>query len=186
MLIILFSIVFIVSISSFKKETAIFPVLISTSVLSFLVGLNSYVFISDPLKGRNNFTAIINASDAIDSYYLDRDNVGFRIWYRDDVNYDMFYGLSSLYLYPEGCIIGSTQAGWKPLSVLTFPKTATLQNKDNIVIISSNPNASDVLAEANQALAYRNATLEMKTTKEIHLGTSVFTLYFTEVHQSSE
>jgi hypothetical protein len=47
------------------------------------------------------------------------------------------------------------------------------------VIISSNSDAGEVMAEADQALASRNATLKLITTKEIKNDSLAFILYFT-------
>jgi hypothetical protein len=181
LLLIFFSFVFILSISSPKKETRVFPILVSVSALSFLVGLNSYVFISDPLKGRNIFAAIIDASNAVDSHYPNHRYADFRFWYREDINYDIFFNLSALYLFPWGSAIGDPQADRRPPASFIFADKDPLQSGDNIVIVSSNPDASEIIAEANSALTFRNATLELNSVEKIHEGSVHFTLYYTKV-----
>ena len=111
LLIILFSLVFTLALASANKGAVVFPIILSFSALSFLAGANSYVFISDPMQGRNNFTAIIDASDAIDSYYPNHAYDDFRLLYREDVHYDVFFNLSALYLFPWGSAINQPIPG---------------------------------------------------------------------------
>ena len=186
LLIILFSLIFTLALAFANKGPAIFPIIISFGVLSFLAGANSYVFISDPLQGRNNFTALIDASDTIDSYYPNHEYNDFRLWFREDVHYDAFFNLSALYLYPWGSAINKPRSGKAPPAVLTFGEEDSLQEGDNIVLVSSNPNSSEVIAEADQALVSRNATLKLITTKEIKNDSLTFILYFTTVDIKGE
>jgi hypothetical protein len=179
LLIILFSFVFTLVLASANKGVVVFPIIVSFGALSFLVGANSYIFTSDSSQGRNNFTALIEASDAIDSYYPNHEYMDFRLWYRDDVHYDAFFNLSALYLYPWGSAINKPRSGKAPPAVLTFGEEDLLQKGDNIVIVSSNPDANEVIAEADRALISRNATLKLIATKEIKNDSLAFILYFT-------
>lgn len=179
LLIILFSLIFTLALASANKGAVAFPIIASFGALSFLAGANSYVFISDPSQGRNSFTALIEASDAIDSYYPNHEYMDFRLWYRDDVHYDAFFNLSALYLYPWGNAINKPRSGKAPPATLTFGDEDLLSEGDNIIIVSSNPNPGEVIAEADQALVSRNATLNLIATKEIKNNTLAFTLYFT-------
>jgi hypothetical protein len=179
--ILLFCLIFLVSISILKKKALFLPILIAFSILSFLAGLNAYVFLSDPLKGQNNFVAIIDASTAIDSYYPNHKYTDFRIWFREDKNYNTFFDLSSIYLYPWGSTINNLVSGGKHPISLSFPETDHLQNGDNIVLVTSNSNSDEVIAEANHALAYRNAVVTLEALKQIQEGPLQFTLYFTKI-----
>jgi hypothetical protein len=179
LLIVFFSLVFALTLAFANKGAVVFAIILSFSALSFLAGANSYVFISDPMEGRNNFTALIDASDAIDSYYPNHVYDDFRLWYREDVHYDAFFNLSALYLYPWGSAINKPRSGKMPPSVLTFGEEDLLQKGDNIVIVSSNPNEREVIAEADRALESRNAVLKLIATKEIRNDTLAFILYFT-------
>jgi hypothetical protein len=73
--------------------------------------LNSYVFIPDPSKGRDNFLAITHSTNAIDSYYPNHRYKHFRLWFREDKNYNTFFGLSAIYLYPWGSAIDRLSSG---------------------------------------------------------------------------
>lgn len=182
LLIIFFSLIFTFSISSPHKKAVILPLLISLSALSFLVGTNSHVFLSEPSKGRDNFLAIIDSSNAIDSYYPNRQYKDFRLWFREDVNYDTFFSLSALYLYPWGSALDHLVSGKKPSAVLSFAETDDFHDGDSIVIISSNPQANEIIAEANRALAKRHAIITLEWEKAIRRGSLHFTLYFTKVN----
>jgi len=180
-LIIFFSLVFITMSFLHPKRVAVLPVIISLAALSFLAGLNSYVLVSDPLRGRDNFMAIINSSNVIDSSFPDRDYTDFRLWYREDKYYDLFFNLSALYLYPWGSAIDHPRSGETPSSNLSIHSTDEFHDGDHIVIISSNPNAKDVIAEANRAVAARDAMIILESASEIREGSMHFTLYFTKV-----
>jgi hypothetical protein len=179
--ILLFGLIFLVSISIPKKKALFLPILIAFSILSFLGGLNAYVFLSDPLKGQNNFMTILDSSQAIDSYYPNHKYGDFRLWFREDENFDTFFDLSSIYLYPWGNTIDNPWSGKKPSSILSFSEKDQLQDGDNIVVIISNSKTNEVITEANRALAYRNAILILKATKKIQEGSLRFTLYFTKI-----
>lgn len=180
-LLLLFGLIFWICISLPIKRAVLLPFLLAFSALSFLGGLNAYVFQPNPLQGQENFLAIIDSSQAIDSYYPNHKYTDFRLWFREDENFNTFFDLSALYLYPWGSTIGQPLAGKKPDAVLSFSKKDALHNGDNIVIISSNPHADEVITEANLALADRNAVLVLKTSKEIKEGPLRFTLYFTKI-----
>ena len=179
LLIVIFSLILTLVLASANKGMLVFPAILSFGILSFLASANSYVFISNPLHGQNNFTALIDASEVIDSYYPNHEYMDFRLWYRDDVHYDAFFNLSALYLYPWGSAINQPRSGKAPPATLTFGDEDLLQEGDNIVIVSSNPDASEVMAEADLALVSRNATLNLIATKEIKNESLAFILYFT-------
>jgi hypothetical protein len=126
--------------------------------------------------------AIIDSSDTIDAYYPGHRYQDFRFWFREDINYDIFFSLSALYLYPWGSAIDRPASGKTPPSVLAFDKTDEFHYGDNIVIVSSNPRASEVIAEANQALAAKHVIITLKEEKEIGRGSVHFTLYFTRIN----
>ncbi len=182
-LILILSLIFLVNISLpvSNKKAIILPLLIAFSVLSFLGGINSYVFLPDQLKGQRNFAAIIDASNTIDSFYPNHRYKDFRLWFREDENYNTFFNLSALYLYPFGSAIDDLASGKKHPAVLSFPETDKLKDGDNIVVITSNSNMNEVIAEANRALAYRHATLILQELKEIREGPLQFTLYFSKI-----
>lgn len=180
-LIIFFSLVFVLTNFWHPKRGTIFPVTISLAALFFLVGLNSYVLISDPLKWRNNFMAIIDSSEIIDAYYPDHQYKDFRLWFRQDVNYNTIFSLSALYLYPWGSAVGQPTSYRTPSPILSIHPTDEFHDGDHIVIISSTPNAKDVIAEANRALAERDAIVNLESAREIREGALHFTLYFTNI-----
>src|SRR5258706_993321 len=180
-LIFFFSLIFVVSISLPKKKAILLSILIAFSTLSFLGGLNAYVFLPDPLKEQNNFLAIIDASQTIDSYYPDHGYTYFRLWFREDKNYDTFFDLASLYLYPWGSAINDLESGKKHPAVLSFSEIDRLQDGDHIVIVTSYPDTNQIIAEANHTLANKNASLALEAIKEIRERSLQFTLYFTNV-----
>jgi hypothetical protein len=182
LLIIFFSVIFLFTVSSPAKNGTVLLTLISLSALSFLVGANSYVFLSNPSKNRDNFLAVIASSNAIDSYYPNHQYDDFRVWFREDINYDTFFSLSALYLYPWGSAIDHPISGKPPSSVLSLWKTDEFSDGDRVVIISSNAQSSDVIAEAKSALAERHASIRLETEKEIQKGTVRFTLYFMRIN----
>jgi hypothetical protein len=184
-LIFFFSLIFLVSVSLPRKKAAWMSILIAFSTLSFLGGLNSYVLLPDAQKGQNNFDAIIEASQTIDSYNPNHTYADYRLWFCEDKNYDTFFSLSALYLYPWGSAIDNPISGKKPHAALSFPETAKLNDGDKIVIITSNPNIDEVMEEANRALAHRGASLTLETVKGIQEESLQFTLYFTKIRTTS-
>ena len=176
-----FSLIFLTGLFFSKQKAVLLPIVIAFSAMSFFGGLNSYVLLSDPLKSKNNFNALIDASHVIDSYYPNRKYTDFRLWFREDENYDTFFSLASLYLYPWGSAVDHVLSGKKPSNVLSFPATDPLKDGDNIVLVTSNTNSEDVIEEANRALAYRKAMLTLQKFKKIQRGSLQFILYFTKI-----
>lgn len=154
---------------------------IMLGILSFLSGGNARVFNSNPNNGKEHFLAIIKASDIVDSSFPNRIYSTFRFWYRMDDNYPIFFSLSSLYLYPWGSSLNNINSDKAPSPVLALYEGDQFHDEDNIVILSSNPDASQVLLEANNAFAKRNAKLELDHRYKIKEGSVVFELYFTKV-----
>ena len=177
----IFSVIFVIALIFQKNKVSLWLILISLSFNSFLVGLNSHVLLADPLKNRNNFMAIIKSSDLIDIHYPNHNYSDFRLWYRKDINYDVFFNLSALYLYPWGSAINDPFSGQAPTRVFSLSTRDKFYIGDNIVILSSNPNTSEVLAEANRALSEKNLALKLDTAQDIQEGPVHFTLYFTQV-----
>lgn len=185
LLITLLSLIFLVSISISGNKATFAAASLVFSTLSFLGAVDSYVFLPEAQKGRDSFNAIIEASEIIDAYYPNHTYTDFRMWYRADQNYDTFFSLSSLYLYPWGSAIDNPESGKKPHLVLTFPQTDEIKDGDKLVIAVSDPNPDIVMKEANQALAYRNASLEMESSIRIQKESLQFTLYFTKIKMAS-
>jgi hypothetical protein len=180
-LILFLSLIFIVNISLIQKKSLVLPLLIAFSAMSFLGATNAYVFLPDPLENQREFAAIINASRAIDSFYPNHSYSDFRLWFREDKNYATFFSLSALYLYTWGSAINHPESGKSPPTLLTFPTTEKSEDGDRIIVISSNSNTDEVIAEANRALAYRNVVLIVNELKEIQEGPLQFTLYFSKI-----
>jgi hypothetical protein len=137
------------------------------------------VLLADPLKGRNNFLAIINSSNLIDEFHPDHDYSDFRLWYRKDLNYDVFFNLSALYLYPWGSAINDPVSGKTPADVLSVSTRDKFKIGDKVIILSSNPNTDEIIAEANHALSKYNIILKLDTIRHVQEGSVRFTLYFT-------
>ena len=87
----------------------------------------------------------------------------------------------SHYLYPWGSALGNPYSGKEAPAELSLATSETLQEGDNIVIISSNPKHDEILSEANRSISHPNAKRELVTSKTIHQGSAQFFLYFTKV-----
>jgi hypothetical protein len=175
----LFSIIFVLLFFFRKNKITVWSILISLSSISFLTALNSHVLLADPLKGRNNFLAIINSSNLIDEFHPDHDYSDFRLWYRKDLNYDVFFNLSALYLYPWGSAINDPVSGKTPADVLSVSTRDKFKIGDKVIILSSNPNTDEIIAEANHALSKYNIILKLDTIRHVQEGSVRFILYFT-------
>jgi len=156
-------------------------IVVALSILSFLGGGGANIFNPDPNNGKDHFLAIIEASDLIDAYYPNRNYSTFRFWYRKDEKYSTFYNLSTLYLYPWGSSLNRILSNKPPSTVLAFDETDQFHDGDNIVILSSNANASQVLQEANNALILRNAQVLLGHQYSLKEGSVNFELYFTKL-----
>jgi hypothetical protein len=186
LLIVGFCLIFIAVTMLKPHKVTLFTSIVSLSLLSYLTGLNSYVHIADPSKGKDNFSVIIKSSDIIDTYYPNHKYNDFRFWYREDVNYSTIFNLSALYLYPWGSALDRPISGKIPSPILSLDKTDQFVEGDNIVIVSSNPRVDDILAEANQALSSRSAYLVLDTVQEVRNGALGITLYFTKIKMKSQ
>jgi hypothetical protein len=165
-------------ISTMKKETVIIAVLLLGGIY-FLMAENSYVYVADRHRGRDNFQAIIAASEAIDAYYPHADYGEFYLWFRADENYNTFFSLAAVYLYPWGNSLDQPLASKKPHEHLSLAETDRLHPYEPIVIISSYP-ADDILKEASQTLAAYNLSVTLENTVRIQKGDFLFNLFFTK------
>jgi hypothetical protein len=156
-------------------------IVLTLSFLFYLVGEEAYVYVSNPVKGRDDFLAVLSASQALDSYYPNHQYGDFRLWFRDDENYDTFFSLAGLYLYPWGSALDNPISSKIPHAQLTLSPWDNVSTGDKIVVISSNPSSGDVIGEANRALSERNVRLELEQSKIIQQGDLRFHLYFTQV-----
>ena len=150
-------------------------------VLFYLVAENAYVFLPNPWQGRDNFMGIVSASQILDSYYPNHNYQDFRLWFRSDKNYDTFFSLACLYLYPWGSALGEPFSSRKPATELTLVERDILQEGDKIVIVSSDSARAAILEEANRSAARQHRKLEFETSKTIEQGSLKFFLYFTKV-----
>lgn len=150
-------------------------------MLYYFIGEKANVYLSNPLKGRDNFMAIISASEILDSYYPNHTYKEFRLWFRSDRNYDTFFSLAGLYLYPWGSALGNPYSRKEQPAELSMTKHDILQEGDNIVILSSNSDSREILSEANRSVYEQDAELTLVTTKTVQQGSTRFFLYFTKV-----
>ena len=164
-----------------KRRTSIFAVISTLSVLFYLVSENSYVHVANPRSGRDNFLAILSASEVLDTYHSNHTHKEFRLWFRSDENYDTFFSLAGLYLYPWGVALGNPNSRETPPVNFSLAETDILQDENSIVILSSNPSSQEVLQEANRSTLSRNAVLKLVRVKTIQQDTTRFFLYFTKV-----
>lgn len=151
------------------------------SSLYLLVGENSYVYIAERERGKNNYLAIITARQEIDSYYPNHKYKDFRIWFREDPNYDTFFSLAATYLYPWGSAIGQFHSGMAQPDKLFFHDRDSLTNGDDLVILSSDENVSEILLEANDAIKFRNGSVELQQTVKVEKDSLHFYLYFVKI-----
>jgi len=180
-LLLFFCLSFLITLFFSRNKSAVQWALISLSVIPFLTGSNSYVMLPNQSAGRDKFMAIISSSNAIDAYYPNHEYLDFRLWYREDIHYDVFFNLSALYLYPWGSAISEPFSAKKPTHTFSTSERDKFNPGDNIVILSSNPNPKEVMAEANRALHSQSLILILDASKEIQEGSIRFTLYFTQV-----
>jgi hypothetical protein len=183
-LILCFSVLLMLMLIIPQKRISILTTILTLSFLFYLLGEKAYVYISNPSKGRDNFLAIISASEMLDSYYPNRKYEDFRLWFRADENYDTFFSLAGLYLYPWGSAIDNPVSSKEPHTQLSLSQRDEIQAGDKIVIISSDNNANGVLKEANLALSAQNIKLKLETSKDIQQGNIHFFLYFTKATSS--
>ena len=120
--------------------------------------------------------AIISDSQLLDTYYPNHKYKDIRLWFREDWKYTAFYSLVGLYLYPWGSALGNPYSGKEAPAELSLATSETLQESDNIVIISSNPKHDEILSEANRSISHPNAKRELVTSKTIHQGSAQFFL----------
>lgn len=164
-----------------KRMQAVTTILLSFTMLFFLGAKGSYVYAADRFKARDNFNAILDAAQAIDFHYPDREYGDFRLWFRADEDYDTFFSLASVYLYPWGSTLGAPYSGKPAPEMLTLNRFNKILEGDEIVILSSISDADQVLAEANRGLAERQAFATLNSAVEIRQGTTKFFIYFTTV-----
>ena len=164
-----------------SQKVSFLLIVCALTFLYFFVGESSYVYISDRLKGRENFLAIISASQTIDAYYPHREYDDFRLWFRADENYDTFFSLASLYLYPWGSALGNPLSRKDPPLEFHLEKRDILEPEDHIIIVSSNSNRNEIVSDINSLISNRDVRLELLTTKTIQEGKVRFVLYFTKV-----
>jgi hypothetical protein len=150
------------------------------ALVFYLVGEKAYVYDANPHKWKDHYQAIIQASDVIDEHFPNRSYSDFRLWFRADENYDTFFSLSALYLYPWGSLVDVHHSRQEPSTSFSVGIRDVLEQGDAIVILSSNPNSSEVLSEANRALSSRNAKITLELTESIQKGDVEFVLYFTK------
>lgn len=167
----------LVTTTTTKKEPLFAGVLL-LGIIYFFVAENSYVHVADRNRGQDNFEAIITASAMIDAHYPDSPYGTFRLWFRADENYDTFFSLAAVYLYPWGSSLDEPLASKKPHEHLALASKDHLHPQDPIVIISSRT-AEDMLKEANQALAAQNLSVLLEDTGYIQKGNFIFNLFFT-------
>lgn len=165
----------------FNGKQAGAAILVSFSMLFFLGAKGSYVYAADRFKARDNFNAILDAAHEIDSHFPGREYEDFRLWFRADEDYDTFFSLASIYLYPWGSALGAPYSGKPAPAELTLNRYNKIEEGDRIVILSSVSDAGRVLEEANRALAERNAAVVLNAVSEIRQGTTEFFIYFTSV-----
>lgn len=148
----------------------------------YLTSSNSFVYLADRSKGRDNFSAIVSASQIIDSQFPNSTYKDFRLWFRSDQNYNTFFSLAAVYLYPWGSALDDPVSSKKPSEKFSLAPRDKIENNDNIVIISSDGNSDRVLSEANLALKKQNIALTLITTKSVKQGELRFFLYFTNAN----
>jgi hypothetical protein len=165
----------------FNGNRAGAAIIVSFSMLFFLGAKGSYVYAAERFKARDNFSAILDAARVIDSHFPNREYEDFRLWFRADEDYDTFFSLASIYLYPWGSTLGAPYSGKPAPEELMLNRYNKIEEGDQIVILSSVPDADRILEEANRALAERNAAAVLNAIGEIRQGTTEFFIYFTSV-----
>ncbi|MEW6285845.1 MAG: hypothetical protein AB1509_06430 [Chloroflexota bacterium] len=165
--------------ATMTKKESLFAGVLMLGIIYFFVAENSYVFVADRNRGRDNFEAIIAASAMIDARYTASPYGAFRLWFRADENYNTFFSLAAVYLYPWGSSLDEPLASKKPHEHLALAPKDHIHPQDSIVIISSR-SAEDMLKEANQALAAQNLGVVLENTGYIQKGDFLFNLFFTK------
>jgi hypothetical protein len=154
------------------------------SGIFFLTAKNSFVYIAERSRGIDNFKSIISASEAIDSFYPNHIYKDFRLWFRADKNYDTFFSLAAVYLYPWGSSIDDPISSKKPHDKLTLSRRDIIQPGDQIVILSSDSDSGTILVEASQALIDQGLKVTLEKSEAVQTSTIRFYLYFTKAIDS--
>lgn len=163
-----------------KRRIAITISIIAISWLYYFISINSYVYLSNRSLGKDNFLSIISASQTIDSHYPGHIYKQFRLWFREDRNYDTFFSLAGLYLYPWGSAIGDPYSSKKPPAELSILSREQVHEDDNIVIVSSESDYKELISEANRVLLPQEIKLVITDSEIIQQGSISFYLYFTK------
>jgi hypothetical protein len=163
------------------RKVAIFASLFFLGFFYFPIAGNSHVYMADHNKGRDNFKAIIAASDAIDSYDPNPDYGAFRLWFRADENYNTFFSLAAVYLHPWGSSLDEPVSSKKPHQKLSLSPKDKIRTDDRIVILSSSADADALLSEAGEALDEQRLDIVLESLRPIHAGNISFYLYFTRI-----
>lgn len=183
-LILCLSVMLVIILMIPQKGMPVLSVILTLSFLFYLLGEKAYVYIANPWKGRDNFLAILSASQTIDSYYPNHTYEDFRLWFRADENYDTFFSLAGLYLYPWGSALDNPVSSKEPHKQLTLAPWDEIHAGDKIVIISSDNDPNGLLNEANIALSGKDIKLTLETSNDIKQGNLHFWLYFTKATSS--
>lgn len=153
-------------------------IFVCCSALSFLGAQDALLYYPDRFRCRDNFNAVLEASQAIDGYYPDHHYLDFRLWFLPDENTDTYVSLASLYFYPWGSAINRQKSASE---LFSFPTKVKLKNGNNIVVVSSRTDQKAIWAEVERDLVNPHQTLQLRSVKPIRQGYLGFTLYFTRV-----
>ncbi len=180
-LIILFSLTLLATlVVSIKYSKIAIITAVTFGILFYLTSENSFVYLADRFKGQDNFKAVISASQDIDAYYPNHNYKDFRLWFRSDENYNTFFSLAAVYLYPWGSAMDNLISSKKPHDKLTLAPSDDIQLGDRIVIVSSDVNSGEILDEANQTLSSHYLKLLLEKSEAIQENRIRFYLYFTQ------
>lgn len=165
----------------YRDKRSILWIVGTLTILFYFVGEKSFVYVSDAHKGKDHYLAIIAASDRINANFPQRRYEDVRLWFHADENYDTFFSLGGLYLYPWGSVIGYRNSREEPPAEFDLRRRDAFEQGDQIVLLSSNPNSDELVNEANRALSSRKALVELMDSETIRQGSVQFYLYFTRV-----
>jgi hypothetical protein len=147
-------------------------------VFFFLAASGSHIFTPDRETGKDNYMAIITASELIDQRYSGHQYGEFRLWFRKDENYNNFFSLAAVYLYPWGSSLDAPASSKPPHPQLTLASKDKVSAGDALVILSSNGDVDKILYEANQALEGQNVRIAIDQIEIIQQGKISYFIYF--------